>query len=158
MEAADHEPAISQRFRSTGLPGAQHYALGNARYHFLLREAGLDFERVADRRRVFEACETVDGDPRSREAVRTLVDLGIVPARVPGVIGELLERRGFLIALSRSALERFDVSHGDVPGHDLKLYAPSGVPFEAIAGIEPLGDVEFRFFEELQAALARRSP
>ncbi len=140
-------------FQRFGRGGAMHYAEGNARHHYLLAVAGLDHANPRDHRRAFEAVDSFSANPRSTATREAFLKLGVAPEKLSEVMAELGGRRGFLIAIGKSALERYQASDGDVPGEDRKIYVPMGLSFDDIAGIEPLGDVEFTFFETLQAAV-----
>lgn len=132
-----------------------HYAAGNAQHHYLLDVAGLDHTNPQHHLRVYEVMDAFSSNPRSVAMRDTVVKLGVEPEKVQGVLIELARRKGFLIAIGRGALERYQPTDGDVPGEDKKIYVPGGLSFDDIKGIEPLGDAEFTFFEELQVRLER---
>lgn len=89
-------------------------------------------------------------DPEGGEALATLASWGTSRERLVQVTKEAQGRKGVLIALSLSATADFPNLDGDRPGWDRRLVVPGGLPLSAIAGVDPLGDQEFTFFEQLQ--------
>lgn len=151
----DYASGALPTLQRSGRGGAMGYAEGNARHHYLLDLLGLDHANPRDHMRVFEAVDEFSSNPRSAATRESFRKLGIAPEKFAEVAAELGGRKGFLIAIGKGALERYQASDGDVPGEDKKIYVPTVLAFDDIAGIEPLGDVEFAFFERLQAAEER---
>ena len=149
----DFETSAQRELRPDGRPGACLYAESTAQFHFLMREVGLDITDSAARLRGFEAVRRISERRRTSGATQEALGLGIQPDRVKSVLSELFERKGFLVALSKAAVERHPVSHGDIPGDDQKIFVPQGLSFDCIAGIEPLGVKEYEFFEALQRSI-----
>ncbi len=63
--------------------------------------------------------------------------------------------RGFVIRISRNALEHFRASPGD-EGYDLRLdVGEKGLPLTYVSGIEPQGPAETIYLEKLKKKLLR---
>ena len=73
-----------------------------------------------------------------------------------GIVGMYAENSVKGVLLSISAELPFAISPGD-DHQDLRIECPGGLPAKYITGIEPVGEIEFQFFERLQESSAWRS-
>lgn len=149
----DFNPHTDLTLQLHGRGGAIGYAEGNAAYHFIIKRFGLDFAKYEDHRIAMDVLDGIEYAPRSKYTRATLTELGIAAGQERLFIEEVKSRKGFLIAIARSAFEQWKPSDGDQPGVDEKIFVPAGLPFDAIAAIQPLGAVERTFIERLRESL-----
>jgi len=150
---SDFDPQTNLELSSHGRGGAMHYARTNGQYHYLLREGGLEFSNPDHHLRVWRLVDRFESEGPSKGVRKMMGQLGFSEERIDGALTDLTARRGFLITISRSAFDTYPPSDGDAPGDDLKIFVPHGLPFAGVAGIEPLGEAEFAFFERMQAVV-----
>lgn len=154
----DFDSGPATAFRNFGRPGAVRYAETSAQVAYMLREFGLDFGQRENHQLMFAALDHLSGyNPEGEAVLRRLEERGVSRERMQAEAVHAYERKGVLLALSRDAVMQFDASDGDEPGWDMKLHVPSGLPLSFIAGIEPLGEREFSYFESLQQLVSPRT-
>ncbi len=149
----DFNPHTDLTLQLHGRGGAIGYAEGSAAYHFIIKRFGLDFAKYEDHRVAMDVLDGILYAPRSKYTRATLSELGIAAGQERLFIEEVKSRKGFLIAIARSTFEQWKPSEGDQPGIDEKIFVPAGLPFDALAAIQPLGAVEHAFIERLRESL-----
>lgn len=147
LDFAPHRDFIEQ---SNGRGGALYYADGSAAYHYLIKRCGLDFTNEEHHLLAMEAIDCIESGPRARYTRDALSELGIPEKQQRDVMHEAKSRKGFLIAISRTALAKWQPSEGDQAGVDEKIFVPAGLPFGFISAIVPLGPVEKSFVDALR--------
>jgi len=63
-------------------------------------------------------------------------------------IPQIRGRYGIVLGLSPQLLEEFPLKVAEGQDDGLYIDAPKGLPLKFITGIEPLGDIEYKFFED----------
>lgn len=149
----DSPPAPYEYF---GRSGAEHYAKTNAQTAFVLHILGLEFgdARLQDDIRSL-ILEYGDEDTLA-EVSNRLMRRGLNIHEVQVLVKQSFARKGVVISLSAEALEQMNVSDGDVPGEDRKLFVPEGLPLSALVRLEALGAAESRYFEILRGLVSAR--
>lgn len=153
-QAEDFDPHLVLEAQLHGRGGAIQYAHGSAAYHYLIKECGLDFADSKHHLLVMETIDCIESDPRAKYTRDALTELGISSKRQMELVRSVTERKGFLIAISREALEKWRPTDGDQPGIDEKIFVPAGLPFRFISAIQPLGPVERAYVERLRGMIA----
>jgi hypothetical protein len=149
----DFDPRNDFATQLHGRGGAIQHAEGSAAYHYLFKRCRLDFQNEDHHLLVMEAVDCMNSGVHGRYTREALEELGIGARRQREVIHAAHARKGFLIALTRDALTEWAPSAGDQPGIDEKIFVPGGLPFRAIAAIQPLGSVERAFVKELRESV-----
>ncbi len=77
-------------------------------------------------------------------------ELGLTDERLNAALEAARTRKGILIGLTRSALDKYPLSLGNA-GDDFRISTGShGLPTSAFSGVMPLGTEETAFFESLR--------
>ena len=124
---------------------AEYYADELAKTHFLMKRFGLDMDDGKKTRMVRDLFSPVSHD----EAYKSLLDLGIDKKELDFEIRQAEKRKGVVLSLNSNILE----SHSALPGdteEDLRIAIPEGLKLDFISGLEPMGDKEWKYFENLQ--------
>lgn len=85
--------------------------------------------------------------------VRRLRRKGYSEDFIQGLIHQALSRKGFVVGLDKSILDKFKVEPGDRDHGDLKINCPDGLDIKFINSITPCGPVEKEFLKELSSPL-----
>jgi hypothetical protein len=152
----DFRPRVPGAYHTAGRPGAEYYARYTAQTHFAMRTLGLDFRDPVHRRVTGIGLMHVESwESEGEDALKVLKELGVSKDRFIAVAKAALPQKGVLIALSAQHTAEFSIEHGDQAGWDKRVVAPGGLPLKCINGIEPLGDREYNFFQQLQDSLTQ---
>jgi len=131
---------------------AANYAEQIARSHHLLRLLNLPIDDDAMEDNARNIANNSPDDARDPEKeYRFFLEIVKDKKILDEAIAKAKKRHGVVIGLSKSALGKGTVQHGD-PG-DLRILTPSGVDLSFISGIEPMGQEEFDFLKNLQRSL-----
>lgn len=151
-ESGDFTSGSDFSLRSLGRGGAEGYASITAQTSRVMEALEMNFKNPDHHYRAAELRDLLRED--GIEARRQLRTLRMDDPAINALVENLWERKGFLIALDKSSLQRHRISDGDIPGEDYKIFLPNVLPFTAIAAVIPLGEPERRWVEALRTRLA----
>lgn len=150
-EAHDFASGIDLSLQSLGRGGAEGYATLAGQSSRLMQALGLSYDNPNHHLLTMELRDLLQEDPRKGR--RALLKLGLPREELSKLLDGFWEHRGFLVAISRTALERYQVTDGDNPGEDYKIFLPQVLKFQEIAAIIPLGTHEQRWVKELRGMI-----
>ena len=124
------------------------YSKSVAGAHYFMKAFGLDIadSEVEDRAGALLG----SGEQNWKPAEQYFLDKGIQKEKLYEVIELARKRKGVVLSLKKKILKEHEVSRGDVEGEDVKIAVPEGLSLEMLAGLEPMGEQEFDYFEKLQ--------
>ncbi|OGF03629.1 MAG: hypothetical protein A3H14_02260 [Candidatus Doudnabacteria bacterium RIFCSPLOWO2_12_FULL_49_8] len=144
--------------QSLGLPKDQAnsggYGEDIAKRHYLLSKLGLDFSNS----RYSSLATDLTGpfpDRTIDEALKQLKEMApnLEKDQLEQLIREAESRKGVLLGLDKSIADQYQIqkAEGDDDGWYIEI--PNGMPINFLAGLEPQGQQEWDYFENLQKAL-----
>lgn len=148
-----HHPSASEfREEKSLVSEAADYAESIAGSHCLLKRLGLD---IGDRELDPMARNLVSNIPAdvwnpTTERDHFLNNLGIKKTDLDEALDDARKRKGVVLALNKTILTSHTLSGGDPTEGDLRILIPEGLSLDYISGLEPIGQVEWEYFEKLQ--------
>lgn len=139
-EFSDKEKAID---------GAGSYAKTIAATHYFLRALGLDLsnrDQTYIARYLTSWAHTVERD----EIFDDMISAGYDREYLEQTFERAIQRKGVILALNVDLLKSHQVLDGDAREGDLKVMLTEGLDCNGIVGLEPLGQEEWNYFEEMQ--------
>lgn len=127
---------------------ASGYASDLAGQHFLVSSLGYNLD---DRQVGTLARDLILSDTDNfKKAYSFFVNNGVQKKSLDQLIQKAKQRKGVILALAKNVLSDYSVGIGDPGERDLDLKVGHGLLCENLAGIEPLSQESWDFFEELQ--------
>ncbi len=126
--------------------GAMAYAMTVAQAHKFLSE--LKIEITSENRSL--ANRYVQGDLGNESAEKELLARGYNLSQLQRARAVALRARGVVLLIGPQALKHHSLEHAELRGDDgMRLVAPKGIPPKMFIGLEPMGQAEYDYLENL---------
>jgi hypothetical protein len=155
-EPCDFVSGTDLSLQPLGRGGAEGYASLAEQNSRLMQALGLNFKNSNHHYVSMELSDVLQEDPKKGRT--ELQKLGLKEQAITELLSGFWERRGFLVAISKPALERYRITNGDVPGEDYKIFLPNVLKFSEMAAIIPVGEQEKRWVAALTGTLSAPDP
>ncbi len=128
------------------------YANVIAARHYILTKLGLDLGNPDDQVVGHELQDGVDSEEACR-ITEELIKKGWKRKEILKIIDDSRDRKGVILTLSKDVLGKYKLGVGD-DVHDLRVTSGNSLDIKFISGLEPLGQEEWDFFENLQTSIS----